>query len=187
MEYSKTFKDSLGREWTAELTVAQARNMKDIAGVSLDELIPKPEEAKNAKDVPGMLPLAQFLADPFRVFDLWYLMIKPAADKLGLTKDQVGEGIGAAEIEKVSFAVLRAINDFFQWDPTRQAMLRKIAQAGQQVMSAAKQRIDKELDKIDIAAAVSQSLDALPGLNAEQLNADLQQQLLKRASDSPAT
>src|SRR5262249_10258971 len=110
-EFSKTFKDALGREWTAELTVGQAGRMKDIAGVTLDELVPKPQEVKKdaAGQVPGMAPLAQFLADPFKVFALWYVMIKPQADLRNLTKEQVGDGLGPTHIEKMAFAVLRAI------------------------------------------------------------------------------
>ncbi len=181
--FSKTFKDSLGREWTPDLNVGIARRMKEIAGASIDELFPKIEKDKAAQKAGlGLTALGGFLGDPFLVFDVFYAMVKPVADKLGLTKDDVAEGIGDVESVLMADAVLRAYHDFFHMDPARQGMIRKVAETLQEVMKAARERVTKELAKIDLTAAIKQSLDALPGLDAEKLNADLQKQLSNTAS-----
>lgn len=195
MEFSKTFTDALGRSWTVDLSVGAARRMKDIAGASLDDLVPpQPPEGKHL-DKKVMTPLVTFLSNPFKVFDAFYALVKPQADALGLTKEQVEEGITPYQTEKegvkitvdavelMAMAVLKAIHDFFRWDPARQATLRQIAKVGQQAMDAAARKIDSALNKIDFGKL----LDEAPELDADVLRANLADQLSKHASATPAT
>jgi hypothetical protein len=195
MEFSKTFIDAAGRSWTVDLGVGSARRMKDIAGASLDDLVPAaPPDGKHL-DKAVMNPLVAFLSDPFKVFDAFYTLVKPQADAMGLTKEQVEEGITPYQIDKdgvkttvdpvelMAMAVLKAIHDFFRWDPARQATLRQIAKVGQQAMAAAAKKIDSALNKIDFGKL----LDEAPELDAESLRASLADQLSKPASATRAT
>lgn len=183
MEFSKTFKDSLGRKWTVDLTVGAARRMNDIAGASLDDLVPPAPKKGEKPDPDGMKPLVTFLSDPFKVFDVFYTLVKPQADTLALTKEQVEEGIDSVAAEAMGLAVLRAIHDFFRWDPARQAMLRQIAKIGNLAMSEAAKKIDAAMSKIDFGKVLAEQ----PEIDVDVITAELTSRLSKPASATQAT
>lgn len=187
MEFAQTFKDSQGRAWTVELTRSNARRLKDIIGVSLEDLVPM-IDGKSKRGAEEMQPLQALFSDPFRVFDLFYTLVKPTADTLGLTKEQLddcicrykdadGKEVDATEL--MALAVIGALQDFFRRDPTRRAVLGRV----QEVMKLMGTRIDKELAKLDL----EKMIDALPGIDAATLNEIALAHGMKSAADSLAT
>ena len=189
MNFSKTC-PILGQEWTAELTVGSARRLKDIAGVTLDELVPPaPTNGKAAKD-DSLAPLAAFLGNPFKVFDAFYALIKPTADQRGITKEQIEDGIGEKEAEAMALALLRAVHDFFRNDPMRQSLLRRIASDFTKAMGMVGAKIDERMEKADILGTLAKELDALdekPATSAAWNIGDPQNQLLPSVSVSLVT
>lgn len=162
MELKKTFTDGLGREWTVEMNLPNARRMKEITGISLDHLVPAINEKK--QDPQALMSLQEFVGDPFRVFDAFYALVKPKADERKLSKEDVENGLSNDEfVVKMTTALLGAIHDFFRLDPKRQAILRNIVRLGEKTAkeTAAKmdQVIQEQMDKIDFNAII----DAKPG------------------------
>ena len=157
MEFSNTFKDDKGREWTLEFSVASAKRMSDYAGVSLQQLIPQMDE-KNASKEPDLSHLSAFLSDPFKVFDAVYSLVKAQAESRGIDKDTLAESIGFLAGRDMSLALLKAASDFFHWDAARKSVLRRVAMMGEKIISAAAKRIDKELDKIDIETMIADAV-----------------------------
>lgn len=163
-DFPKTVKDSLGREWTVDVTLASAQRVKDRTGLGLNDLIPRPKTDATADDVK---PFQAFVSDVFRLFDVFYALIQPQADAKQLSKEQVLEGIASADVENaMTYAVLQGIADFFQRrDPPRAQMVRQFLKIGHQTMTKAAERMERELDKIDLDKFV----DELPVPNVEDL------------------
>lgn len=182
MDFSKTFKDTLGREWKAELHLMNLDDLEEAIGMPLDALVPKSDKAKS--DDNPLMSLAEFLGDPRRVFAAFYALIKPQSDKLQLDAKGVKAGLGSEEaMMSMSQAVLRAFHDFFPMDPARRAILKKLAAMGQNLMDQVEVKISNNLNKIDLQAV----LDAMPERSAEEINANIAAQFAKPVSGVSAT
>ena len=169
MDFSRTFTDSLGREWTVEIGLPQARRMQELAGVTIEELAPELDPKKSKGQLAGALaPVERFLADPFRTFDVFYALVKPLADKRGLTKEQVEEGINSeAARDGMVIAILRAIYDFFRWNSARQQTVKRIAQFARELMTKAEERMDKAAESADVGKILDEGLAIAAEVAAE--------------------
>ena len=148
MEYPSTFTDGLGREWTLEFSLAAGRRLQEFAGVTTEDLVPNP---KSKNDQEAARPLADLLGDPFQAFGVFYALVKPAADAKSLTRDQLLEGFTDDAVSE------------------RLTTIRSLAKNWDQCLSKVNTRIEKGMNKLDFGAA----LDAMPEINAEELNRQL--------------
>ena len=154
MNYPKTFTDALGRSWTINITVGTLPRLKSVAGLSLDDIVPK-RLAKNDHD---LMPLADFMSDPIAILQATYAVCKPQIDKAGLTFDQFAEGFegdGAVSCcERMGEALLQAIHDFFLHgapikSPLRAAMVARALSLGQKITAAEASRAERVFDRIE--------------------------------------
>lgn len=183
MELSRTFKDGLDREWTIEISLASGRRMREVAGISIEQLAP--DLSGNAKSQQEALePALLFLGDPSRAFEAFYGLVKPAADARGLSKDQVLEGFpDEAPVERMVQALLGAVAHFFRKSPQRQGTVRLMARHFEAFAQKMTSRVNGAIDKLDIGNA----LDGLPEIDAAQLNAQLADRLKSGLTDSADT
>ncbi len=156
MDFPKTFKDSLNREWTVEFGLPVESRMEKITGYTLDTLLPEidPQKPKDG-DEKKLTPLQQMMANPRRLFDLFYALIKPQADKLNLTREQVEEGFDTAEaIESMTLATLGSVTNFTRWNPLRRWVIPAVIAMGNRIL-----RTQTEALK-NLAAQVEKMTDA---------------------------
>lgn len=177
MNYPKKFADSLGREWSVDLHVANIDNIEEYAGVPFDSLIPKEGATKDS----DLAPWHEFLSDDLRIFDVFYALVVDQANAAKLDKKAVKKGFATdAATDAMAGAVLQAIIDFFQRrNPARAGMLRKWVQARMKLMA----RAETEIAKIDIDR-IAESARVPTGAEVTQAVID---QLSKSATATPAT
>lgn len=103
-----TFTDGAGREWPITINLGTMMRLKDEAQIDLLDLVRTPE----GSDVP---PLFARLEDdvPFLATLLWQLL-RPEADKRGITNAQFWEGLAGDPIGAAVDALLEELADFFR-------------------------------------------------------------------------
>jgi len=158
MLFSNKFMDSAGRNWTCELGLAVEDRMKELSGYTLDDLAPKIGEKQ--RPTPEQIgPISDFCGDFRKQFEVFYAMVKPTADKRGMTRDQVrAEFSDTASLMAMSQAVLRAIHDFFRFQPERIWFIRLIATKCEEIATQTGLKMQGALDKIDIGKTLDAGL-----------------------------
>lgn len=96
----KIFTDALKREWEISVTVAGVRRVAALADVDLLSL------------ATGELAL-ELAADPLRVADLLWPVVKPQADAKGVSLESFCEGLAGEALERASACLLAEVVDFF--------------------------------------------------------------------------
>lgn len=163
---ARTFTDALNRQWTVTIDMTNDDRLEAITGASLVDLVPVTEPKKNAKKKAGdFATLAEFMSDPYRVFDAFYALVKPQADKLGIDRNGVKAGMDEATTLKVGPAIVRAVHDFFPNDPMRRATLRRMEKMMMSLNDKVTDKISLEMDKIDLDAIVN-AMPTLDGVTA---------------------
>lgn len=169
MEFSNKFMDAAGRSWTCELGLDVEDRMKELSGYTLDELAP-PMNEKQKPTQEQVTPISQFCGDPRKMFAVFYAMVKPVADKMNLTSDQVKSGLSGSAITAMSTAVLRAIHDFFRFQPERIWFIRLIATKCEEIVTQTNLRMQDALDKIDIGKSLDAALENASAKSADQVD-----------------
>lgn len=142
-----TFADSLGRKWEVRVTPAGMRRVKSLTGVNLGTML-----ANN------MQALADLVADPIQLIDVVYCLVKPEADRLGITDEQFGEGLVGDGLDGACDAFLEALSDFF---PSRQGrVMRKLFQQMRLMQATLAEEALKQIDQLTLTDSVS-NLEAL--------------------------
>jgi hypothetical protein len=191
MDFPTTFTDCLGRAWTVTITVGTLPRLKSVAGIELDDLIPR--RVKN--DSIGLSSLADFLSDPISILQAVYAVCKPQIDKAGLTFDQFAEGFegeqAVSACEAMAQAFLQALHDFFLKgspipQPLRAAIVKRVTNLGRKLAATEAARGEAVFDRIEskIAGALT------PELTAEQtknLDAEIDGALSKFVGNTPAS
>lgn len=162
---ARTVVDALNRTWIVTIDMTNDDRLEAVTGTSLVNLVPIGEPKKNAKKNGDFATLAEFMADPYRVFDAFYALIKPQADKLGLDRNAVKAGVDAATAAKIWVAIVRAVHDFFPNDPMRMAALRRMEKMTLQLNGKVTDKVGQEMDKIDLDAIVN-AMPTLDGVTA---------------------
>lgn len=180
--FSRTFTDALKREWTVTIDMTNDDRLEAITGVSLVNLIPVSKK-KGSKEPGDFTTLGEFMSDPYAIFNAFYALVKPDADRLGLDRQGVKAGIDGKTAELMGRAILRAIHDFFPHDPARQAAIRRIVATITEMSSKAATRATKELSKINL----DELIDAMPTLDASTATSDLIARLRNSASTTAVT
>lgn len=169
MDYPRTFTDGLGREWTLEFSLAAGRRLKEIAGITTEDLVPNP---KSKNDQEAARPLADLLGDPYQAFAVFYALVKPTADALNLTRDQLLEGFpDDATSERLTKSIIGALLFFTRNAPAKTAGIRTLAKNWTTFLDRVNAKIESGMSKLDFGAA----LDAMPEIDAGAINAEIQE------------
>ncbi len=147
----KKFTDALGRVWIVNLTWTTAQRIKNEAGITLDDLIPK-----SGKDT-SMHPLHELITDGMKLFDLLWAIFRPECESKGITKDSFGDGFGGDTFTAAAQAFMGGLHDFFP-HPLRKAMVRQMLAKGNEAMQIAAARLEKELSQLDMNKALDEAL-----------------------------
>lgn len=150
----QTFADRFGRSWSIEITVAEAKRVRDRLGLKLYDLV----EDKFSG-------LSNLLRDPVTLIDVIYVLCQPQIEKAGLTDEQFGAGMAGESIGKAGEAFVEAYLDFFQ-DPRVSATLRRIMSKGREAANLLVTEADAKLSNLT-AASVAEMLRKQSGRSPE--------------------
>lgn len=191
MEFSRTFKDALGREWTVEISVATLRRLAEAPlSFTLDQIIPK--AVKKGSEQAVVASYQAFLDDDLRFADVLFAILRPAADKLGMSQQEFEQGLSGEANQRAILAFHAAFTDS---SPGPRKILLKGLQAAMtkqvRYQELAHQRIDEETASFDDAkmgalldSQIQRAKDAHGDATLLEDEADPS---LKPAIDSPAT
>jgi len=134
------FKDTAGRTWTISIHVSAVKRCRAMLGVDLYGLI----DAK-------FQGLGKLLSDPCGLVDVLYVLCKDEADKLGVSDEDFGRGLGGDSLELATTAFLEELTDFFP-DPRVRAGLARVMKASRELGSRMMDLAMTRLDSLDIEA-----------------------------------
>jgi hypothetical protein len=100
----KQFADSAGRAWTISLTIDAVKRVRGLLGAEVDLL----------KIEAGNPPLLTRLTDIEFLCNLIFALIKPQAEKLGVTDEQFGAAMDGDCLKNAQDALYGELVDFFQ-------------------------------------------------------------------------
>jgi len=142
------FKDNAGRSWTLAINVYAVKKTKALVGIDLYGLIDKEFQA-----------LDKLLSDPVSLVDVIYCLCKDDADKLGVSDEDFGRGMGGDSLEWATTAFLDELTAFFP-DPRVRAGLKKVIEKGRAVRTIVLDRAMEQLDTIDLDAEARRLIDS---------------------------
>lgn len=153
----RRFKDNTGREWTLDLTIGDVKRVQSLIGVNLLDL------------TSGDPPLCTRLAvDVMLVCDVAFALVKPQADRLGVTDEGFGAVLGGEAIGECHRALIDEITDFFlRLGRTENA---KMMTGARKLTAAAIDLAERKIDAIDmdsiLASIAGESSTSLPESSA---------------------
>ena len=180
-QVTKSFKDDLGREWTVDITTATLLRVKALVGFSFDDLIGKPDK-KNPEL--AAMPLEDFLDDGEKFANVLYAILKPDAERKGITQEQFHEGFRGEGTQNAVGAFIQALMDFSH-NPAKRMVIRGVMMSRRSMKRAemkakemvakmeaemTNEKIDAEIEKVfreqssKVASALPESLE--PTLSA---------------------
>lgn len=133
-----TFTDHAGRVWTISIHVTAVKRCRALAGVDLYGLVDEKFEG-----------LSKLLGDPCGLVDVLYVLCKDEADRLGVSDEDFGRGLGGDSLERATAAFLEELTDFFP-DPRVRAGMRRVMTAGHQLAGRLIDLAMVKLDGIDL-------------------------------------
>ena len=160
----KTFNDSAGRTWTVSLTLDAAKRVNSLLGVNLLDLDgrtdKKPQEG--GEDRPAELPLLTRLGtDIILLCDVIFAIIKPQADKAGVSDEEFGAALGGEVIFAAQTAFYEELVDFFR--QLGRSDLARAIDAQRRMIELTVQGIETRIDGLDIEGEVDAILAGTPG------------------------
>jgi hypothetical protein len=114
------FRDLKNRNWRLEITAYSLKAVKAATGVDLGKLV--------AEDT---RPLVELVSDPAKFVDVLFVLVKDEADRLGVSDEDFGRGLGGDVIEAAGQAFSDA---FLFFCPSR---MRRVMAAGRAKAEAA--------------------------------------------------
>jgi len=139
------FVDKNAVKWDAAITVGAAKRIKALTGFDVMAVAEKESQS-----------LTLLHQDPLTLVDVLYAACKPQADDKGITDVQFGESFDGEAIEKAADALVEGIINFFP--PRRRGPLRKAMDKMRQMEDLAMERIDTELDAIDLQEVLDKAI-----------------------------
>jgi hypothetical protein len=94
------FKDNAGRDWQLAVNVDSIKRVRGLADVDL------------LQAVEGTL-LNTLSEDPVKLVDVLFALVKPAADKLGISDEAFGAAMAGDAIEHATTAFMSELINFF--------------------------------------------------------------------------
>ncbi len=110
---------SNGKEWQVEINVAAIRRVASAVGVNLAR-INLPTKPENETPL-----LADLASDELLLSSVIYGVIKPQAEKQGITDEQFYEALDGPTLGSASAAFWESLKSFFQSRPDLLAMIAK--------------------------------------------------------------
>ena len=146
----KTFTDTAGRTWTLALTIDAAKRVKSLLDVNLLEL--------EAGDPPLLTRLG---TNVILLCDVIFALVKPQADAAGVSDQEFAAALGGDVVLAAQTAFYEELVDFFR--KLGRTDLAKAVDAQRRMIDLAVRRIETRLDKLDLEAAVSETLSEAEG------------------------
>lgn len=143
------FQDTAGREWTVEITVQDVKRVRALAGVDL----------LGVAEEDGRL-LASLATDPVALCDVLYALVKPEADRLGVSDEDFGRGLAGDAIEHATGALMEALIGFFP-NPRDRKIMQTALEKVRAAMDLARDRVEADLASGRVEAAVESRLAEL--------------------------
>lgn len=137
----QTFVDTENRTWVISLTIDAIKRVRGLLDVDLLGL--------ELGDPPVLTRLG---TDVSLLCDVIYVLIKPQADKLGVTDEQFGAALGGEVILAAQTVFYAELINFFQG--LGRTDLVKAIKAQQTVIGLAITRIENQIDQMDLEAEV---------------------------------
>lgn len=135
------FSDNKGRPWTLAITHGDAIRVKQGTPAQVDLYGLMGDKLKG---------LAELMGNPVGLVEVVWILIEPAATKLGVTPEEFGFSLDGAALEAMSEAFYDALADFFQ---KARPQLMKLKARGQEVADLMSKKAMEQLDKMDVQQA----------------------------------
>lgn len=142
-----SFIDTANRTWPVTITVDTIKRVRGLVGFDLLAVVEKDT-------------LQTLIDDPVVLCDVIYAIIKPAADKAGLTDEQFAQGLGGDVLDNAVGALMEELTDFFP--KAKRAVLQKILTKVEQATRFATDRAMSRLDAIDVETVVADLFEKAP-------------------------
>lgn len=140
----KTFNDESGRTWEIAINVDCIKRVRALLDVDLLTAVDG-----------DMVP--RLTADPILLCDVLYAIIKPQADKLGVSDEDFGRAMAGDAIDHATEAMLAELVNFFP--PRRRAPLAKAMETFAATQQAMADRAIKRLESPQMAAYIQRAMD----------------------------
>lgn len=143
-----SFKDTAGRAWTISIHVTAVRRCRALVDVDLYKLVDAKFEG-----------LGKLLSDPCSLVDVLYVLCKDEADKLGVSDEDFGRGLGGDSLELASNAFLEELIDFFP-DARIRAGIKRVIEKGRDLGDRIAKLSMMKLDALDLDAEARRLIDS---------------------------
>lgn len=151
----KTFVDTAGRSWVIQLTIDSVKRVRQLLNVNLLDLV--------SGDPPL---LTQFGTDVILLCDVIFVLIKPQADKVGVTDEQFGIALGGDVILGAQTAFYDELVDFFR-GLGRTDMIRAVT-AQRNMIDKAVQMIATQIGAIDLDKMLNETIGKMSTNSPDQ-------------------
>jgi hypothetical protein len=133
----QTFKDLQNREWQLSITIGSVRQVKEQLGVDLTEF---PEV------------FDRLGADILLLCNVLYVLVKPQADKLGVTDEDFGYSLGGDVLEQATDVLLDQLIAFFP--NRRRQILQQLKEKTVAYQDAQLAKAKKEIETLDLSKII---------------------------------
>jgi len=130
------FKDTKGRDWQLEITVAAVKRVRSLTGVDCYKLIDD-----------KLQPLVDLMGDPVRLCDVLFALVQRQAQQQGLTDEDFGAALGGDVLGAAAEAFVQELVDFFPDPRVRKALAGALAK-GRTVQGLLLDRAGAELEAV---------------------------------------
>ena len=146
----RTFKDNADHEWTVAVNVTSVSRVKDLLGV---DLLALGEQSVKAEDQ----LICRLISDPVLLCNVIYCIVKPDADKAGISDEEFGRAMAGDAIDHATKALLEEIVNFF---PNRRHRERaaRVLETTWAMIDKAQDLMDTRLDKGHLEAEMAKAL-----------------------------
>ena len=126
-----SFKDTADRTWDLSLTVNDAKRVQAFTGLNLLRLAPE--------------DISDLSTDPIKLVDALFALVKPQADKLGVSDEDFGRSLAGDVIADATEAFLEAIVNFTPY-PAKRETLRKALKLSKELQVKSLAKVNQLLD-----------------------------------------
>jgi len=128
-----TFRDNAGRLWDLRLSIAAVKRVRNELQVDL-----------LGKDFAKVVD--QVFGDLVTLCNVAYVVVKPEADRLGVTDEQFGVAMAGDAIEEAIYALMDAMRDFTP-NPRDRARVGKVLELARKGIEASRTKADQALER----------------------------------------
>ena len=148
------FTDSLGRNWPIKIAIGGVRRVRETLDYDVTKALDGGEETAKLGDVVFLV-------------DLLFELVRPEAERRGISGEQFAEGLNGDVLEAGAAAMAEALVDFFPL--ARRELYRRALEAGRKLAHRATSLTLQKLDEADalststpISGALPESSDSAP-------------------------